>query len=639
MVNAELREEFSNNPFAQPGIQFWYAQDVYPDYVVVKDTESGSFYKIPYTLSADEDDIELGDPVEVEQTYTPMAASDASQFGGPGSGPQGGKSEPKDEFERMDRALEGAKLHPSNREYLRDAAKDAGSESEAKSIQSSIKDAADHYAATGKAHPEYRASKYGSDNILDLGAYGHTFSEGVEVETNPKFCLFNELPQDFTEAPARMPLLPKPGTYTHEKYGKVVITKERNQRFTDNVNNAIYQSNLPIDAEHELDLSGAFGYIKKASMNVDGSVDATDLEWTDRGKQAFDDNRFKYFSPKWWDKWTDPMTEQSFKDVVIGGALTTRPFFKEKALKPLIASERGIFLQDGDSQQDGNTVILQFTALVPETQESNDMATKEQIETARRLVAAADAKAMKEFVEGKSPDEIASARALVASEDARIAAEKSAKDPDGDGDDDTNAAGDKDNSHFDTKGNKKPEMFDSDGKPMAKAASEITVPQVFAERLTAAEAEAKRFKEELDSTKAEAKKANDRADAMDKANRIMRFTTMTKDWPGDREKNVNLLEHFATTCDGGEESKEFKDYVGIQSASSTQLHEAGLFSEFGSSLGGSPDSPLGELEVKASEILAANSGKMTKAQAFSEACNQNPKLYDAHRAAERRLTN
>lgn len=532
MVNAALQEEYSDpSPFAQPSVKFWYAQEVFPNYAIVKDSDSGCFYQVPYSVTDDE--ITLGDPVEVEQTYKPLAAS---------------------------------------------------------------------------------------DNILDLCSVSQT---GKSKE----YCLFNELPQDFSEAPARIPLLPKPGTYKHEKYGDVKITKERNQRFCDNINNAVYQSNLPIDSEHELDLSGAFGYIKAAELNGDGSVDATDVEWNDRGKKAFDENRFKYFSPKWWDSWTDPMTEQKFKDVVIGGALTTRPFFKEKALRPLIAREHSIVTTNGQT----------FSGV-------NDTMTKEQIEAARLLVKAAEAKAMTEALTGKTDDDIKKARALVAREDARIAAEKSAKDPDGDGDDDTTAAGDTDKSHFDDKGNKRPGMFDEQGMPCAaaKAASvkktEADEAKEASERLSNLEAERKQFSDRIAQTELEAKRANERADASEKANRAMRFAEMSKDWQGERAKHVNLLEHFASTCDGGERSQEFKDYVELQRGTAAQFKEAGLFSEMGSSLGGSPDSPLGELEVKAAEIMKADP-KLTSAQAFNAACERNPRVYDAYRASERGSVN
>jgi hypothetical protein len=60
----------------------------------------------------------------------------------------------------------------------------------------------------------------------------------------------------------------------------------------------------------------------------------------------YHDGAFNYISPEWYDEWSDPATGQTYKDVAIGGALTTRPFFKAPYLRPLAASEDA----GGDSQ-------------------------------------------------------------------------------------------------------------------------------------------------------------------------------------------------------------------------------------------------------------------------------------------------
>lgn len=166
--------------------------------------------------------------------------------------------------------------------------------------------------------------------------------------------LFVEL-AEATSDDGWMRILPKPGTYTHSKYGKITVTKARNQRFVDNVVAKVYDQQLPIDAEHAYKLSGAFGWIKPehVRLNDDGSV-SVKPEWTDRGHAALKEGRFKYISPEWWDEYVQPMTDKMFKDVLIGAALTTRPFFKEGSLDPIIykaASEGGVF---ESPSRDGN---------------------------------------------------------------------------------------------------------------------------------------------------------------------------------------------------------------------------------------------------------------------------------------------
>jgi 2'-5' RNA ligase len=164
-------------------------------------------------------------------------------------------------------------------------------------------------------------------------------------------------------APEWIPLLPKPGKFKHPVYGDLVISHERNQNFVGNFKAGVYQERLPIDAEHETKLSGAMGWIVDMRMNEDGGADAR-VEWTQRGTSLLADDRFKYISPEWYDEWTDPATETVYKDVAIGAALTTRPFFKANSLRPLVASEQGLYIPDDESsgrvEGTGETVVVVF---------------------------------------------------------------------------------------------------------------------------------------------------------------------------------------------------------------------------------------------------------------------------------------
>lgn len=155
------------------------------------------------------------------------------------------------------------------------------------------------------------------------------------------------LEQEFAEPPDWLNYLPVPGVYTSPKYGQMTITRERNERFVENFAAGVYQKQLPIDCEHDLAASGAVGWITMMRVNDDGSVDARS-EWNDRGQALIGGDRFKYFSPAYYDKWTDPVTTDAVQDVAIGGAITTRPFFKEKSLRPLVSSDHGTSLRIGE---------------------------------------------------------------------------------------------------------------------------------------------------------------------------------------------------------------------------------------------------------------------------------------------------
>jgi hypothetical protein len=156
-----------------------------------------------------------------------------------------------------------------------------------------------------------------------------------EGERGPR--LFAEVA--FAEPPDRVPVLPKPGVYRHPVYGEIRLTPERIARFVANHNARLYGQDIPIlvDAEH-VKLYGAMGQLGEARVEPDGSVTAA-VTWTRRGEQLIREGRVKYVSPQWYETWSDPVTGETYRDVLVGLALTTRPFFKEDVLRPLVAGE------------------------------------------------------------------------------------------------------------------------------------------------------------------------------------------------------------------------------------------------------------------------------------------------------------
>lgn len=212
----------------------------------------------------------------------------------------------------------------------------------------------------------------------------------VAAETGSAWALFNELPQSFADAPETINVLPVPGVYDHKLYGKIVVTPERNARFVDNFKNQVYQKDIPItiDIEHDGKVSGAMGYFEELTLNDDGSVDAT-VRWNDTGRTMIEEDRFHYFSPEWMDSWRNPATGDEFDDVLIGGALTVRPFFKESALRPLVASELALYAPDG-SGGEPTTIMLRPLVATEYVRESTNMGvelTEDEVKEFRELQA------------------------------------------------------------------------------------------------------------------------------------------------------------------------------------------------------------------------------------------------------------
>ena len=167
----------------------------------------------------------------------------------------------------------------------------------------------------------------------------------MEMYREPLFQVFMEASQAFAAGtdltkPQWIPFLPKPGVFEHPKYGTITVTAGMNKELVDSVKNRVYQENIPLDAEHETKLSGAVAWIKDMRMNEDGSADAY-VEWAKRGQQLLSDGAYKYISPEWFADWRDPGTGVVHRNVIAGGAITTRPFFKDKVLRALVASETG----------------------------------------------------------------------------------------------------------------------------------------------------------------------------------------------------------------------------------------------------------------------------------------------------------
>lgn len=135
-------------------------------------------------------------------------------------------------------------------------------------------------------------------------------------------------------------VIPGPGTWTHPRYGKLIITNESLERFVENFKRGVYQEHIPIDAEHKTKATGAYAYYREMKVGHDGQPGVwARLELTERGKAALDGGGFRYFSPEIYDEWQEPVTGQVYKDVVVGGAFTTRPFYKDSSLQPIPLSE------------------------------------------------------------------------------------------------------------------------------------------------------------------------------------------------------------------------------------------------------------------------------------------------------------
>jgi len=121
------------------------------------------------------------------------------------------------------------------------------------------------------------------------------------------------------------------GEYDHPVHGRLVFTRERLQRFAENLRRRIRGIDLAIDYEHGQDLAKgkrAAGWITGAEVRADGLWILA--RFTDEGRREIIAGHWRYLSPDYQDEWTDARG-QRWQDVLFGAALTNRPFLKELA--------------------------------------------------------------------------------------------------------------------------------------------------------------------------------------------------------------------------------------------------------------------------------------------------------------------
>jgi hypothetical protein len=130
--------------------------------------------------------------------------------------------------------------------------------------------------------------------------------------------------------PVRLHAMPNNKTLKHPRYGKLVFNDERIKRFADNENNRVRGIQTALDYDHSPEDNGstrASGWVEQAEAHQDGLF--LHVEFTPAAREAIKAKEYRYFSPTYMKEWEHPETGEKYKDVLIGGALTNRPFLKD----------------------------------------------------------------------------------------------------------------------------------------------------------------------------------------------------------------------------------------------------------------------------------------------------------------------
>lgn len=143
----------------------------------------------------------------------------------------------------------------------------------------------------------------------------------------------------------------KTGSFQHPKHGELQITDADLHLFKENFDKKVRGVDLAVDVSHDPD-KGAVGWFKE--LRVEPGKLMARVAWTEEGKEMVAGGKFRYFSPEFAFQYQDAETGKQFKDVLLGGAITNRPFLKNMA--PIELSEDGgyVVFADFDPDNDGD---------------------------------------------------------------------------------------------------------------------------------------------------------------------------------------------------------------------------------------------------------------------------------------------
>lgn len=144
--------------------------------------------------------------------------------------------------------------------------------------------------------------------------------------------------------PTEIQVLPK-GKWQHPAYGEIKLDTAALEEFKKNFDAGVRRQ-IPITEGHEVwEEKPAIGWMVACEVRNNGLW--VTVEWTPTGKTRLAEKAFKYFSPEFYQIYQDPETQEEYQHVLVGGALTNKPYFKK--LKAVVLSEHVIKLSDNST--------------------------------------------------------------------------------------------------------------------------------------------------------------------------------------------------------------------------------------------------------------------------------------------------
>lgn len=217
--------------------------------------------------------------------------------------------------------------------------------------------------------------------------------------------------------PSEIQVLPT-GKWNHPAYGPMVIESSDITQFKKNFDAGL-RRDIPITEGHEtFDEKPAIGWFKELIDKGVHGLFAT-VEWTAKGTTLLSERAYKYFSPEFYTEYDDPESREVYKDVLVGGALTNKPYFRE--MQAVVLSEQSIknpsyYFTDNTTMATLQDVLAKkVEELTPEDiqllKDNKDTLTTEQLATFGSVFEDAAEGEKEEKKEGDGDDAAAKAKA------------------------------------------------------------------------------------------------------------------------------------------------------------------------------------------------------------------------------------
>ncbi len=136
------------------------------------------------------------------------------------------------------------------------------------------------------------------------------------------------------------------GKFKHPNYGNFEVTSAVLSEMVKNFNARVRGQDICFDYYHE-NMKDASGWLKTLELRENGTeLWATDVDWTPTAAKKLADKELRYFSPEFAFRWEEPESGKIFKNVLLGGGLTNRPFVKEMKAITADESNEGDYMTD-----------------------------------------------------------------------------------------------------------------------------------------------------------------------------------------------------------------------------------------------------------------------------------------------------